>query len=53
MTFDELCEQFDEMEISGDTPVIFKDTDGFTYEVEAIVKDNKIGTAEIVLEMEA
>jgi hypothetical protein len=52
VTFDELCEQFDEMEIPGDTPVVLKDGEGFTYSVEAITKDNQHGTAVLTIEQE-
>lgn len=50
MTFDELCERMDELDISGDTPVLIQDQDGYSYTVEDVAKD-ELGVATIIIEI--
>lgn len=49
MTFDELCEHLDELGISGDTPLVFKDEDGSLLEVECFNAHTHNGTVEVIL----
>lgn len=51
MTFDELCERFDELGISGDTAVLIQDEDGENYSVTDVVHDPR-GVAAIIIEFE-
>lgn len=52
LTYDELIEQLDEMTVQGNAALTFKDDEGFTYEVEAIVKDNETGNVSLIITQE-
>lgn len=49
MTFDDICETFEEMDISGDTPIRIL-CDGVEFYLEAITTDQQDGT--VVFELE-
>lgn len=51
MLLRELIERVDEIGLSDDTPVIVRDMDGYTFQIEDVTTD-QLGAAEIIIELQ-